>query len=266
MRIKRSPVPGGAVIALSLLVACGPTADVRASIQAQVPPPEATSEPGDATPASTSATTPQTAAASPAPVSDAAAPPSPTVSPSPRPRAVADSAFAPFAAVGGITLHHPATRVEMIGFHESNHDGARQLDVFVTAVAPAVLPTRDRETGDRTAADVVVHPESEIRAPVTGTVKRAGTYVLYCEHSDDFAVIAPDARPEWEVKILHIDGVRVRAGDRVEAGVTVLAGRPTPLPFESQVDEFTAEPSWPHVHLEVVDPSIPDRPSPGGGC
>jgi hypothetical protein len=118
----------------------------------------------------------------------------------------------------------------------------------------------------RTAADIVVDPEGPIRAPVTGTVLRAGTYVLYCEHADDYAVIEPDARPGWEVKVLHIDGVRVSAGDRVEAGVTELAPRPTPLPFASQVDEHTAEPSWPHVHIEVVDPSIPNPPSGRSSC
>lgn len=65
---------------------------------------------------------------------------------------------------------------------------------------------------------------------------------------------------------MHIDGVRVEPGDRVKAGVTVLAGRARKLPFRSQVDDYTAEPSWPHVHIEVIDPSIRDRPSSGGGC
>ena len=102
---------------------------------------------------------------------------------------------------------------------------------------------------------------------MTGTVKRAGTYVLYCRHSDDYVVIAPDANPAWEVKILHVDGEQVSPGQRVEAGVTVLAPRATQLPFDSQVDELrTADPAWPHVHIEVVDPSIPNVPSPGGGC
>ncbi len=78
-------------------------------------------------------------------------------------------------------------------------------------------------------------------------------------------MIEPDARPGWEVKLLHIDGVQVQAGQRVEAGVTVIAPRPTILPFGSQVDDHTAEPAWPHVHIEIVDPSIPDRPNPGGG-
>ena len=167
--------------------------------------------------------------------------------------------------MGGVTLRYPSARIELLAFHESNHEGARQLE-GLSGVVAQTLETRDRLTGSRTAADVVVDPATELRAPVTGRVKRAGTYVLYCDHSDDYAVIAPDDRPDWEVKILHIDGVLVRAGDRVIAGSTVIAPRPTRLPFESQVDELSAAPAWPHVHLEVVDPAIPNRPSPGGGC
>lgn len=181
-------------------------------------------------------------------------------------RVVVTQQWTPFAEVGGITLVHPSRRVERVAFHEANHDGARQLDVSPTAVAPVTLETRDRRTGSRSAADVVIDPNVEIRAPVTGTVKRAGTYVLYCEYSDDYVVIAPDDHPAWEVKLLHIDGVRVSRGDRVFAGQTLLAPRPTRLPFESQVDEIAKTSAWPHVHIEVVDPSIPDRPSPGGGC
>lgn len=188
-----------------------------------------------------------------------------TPSPTARPRTVNDYGWRPFAAVGGITLTLPSNRVELVAFHEANHDGARQLEPM-SEIRTSTLETRERGTGSRSAADIVVDPESELRAPVTGTVKRAGTYVLYCENSDDYVVIAPDARPGWEVKLLHIDGVAVRAGDRVTAGQTVLASRPTRLPFESQVDEVTVSPTWPHVHIEVVDPTIPDRPSPGSGC
>jgi biotin carboxyl carrier protein len=204
------------------------------------------------------------------------APPPPTappttalpVPPPPAPaslRTVHQQPWTPFATVGGVVLHHPSARVERVAFHESSHDGARQLDPLPTAADPVTLETRHRGTGSRTAADVVADPDAEIRSPVTGRVLRAGTYVLYCDYSDDYAVIEPDAHPGWEVKVLHIDGVTVRPGDHVHAGETVLAGRPTRLPFESQVDELTAPPAWPHVHIEVVDPSIPDRPS-GGRC
>jgi biotin carboxyl carrier protein len=189
-----------------------------------------------------------------------------TASPPP-PRAVHEQAWTPFATVGGITLVHPSARVEHVGFHQANHDGARELTALATAAAPAMLESRERETPSSTAADVVVDPATEIRSPVTGTVKRGGGYTLYCKYRDDFVVIDPDQHPGWEVKVLHINGLQVRRGQRVEAGRTVIAPGPTQLPFPSQVDEIrTAEPAWPHVHIEVVDPSIRDRPSPGGGC
>ncbi len=181
-------------------------------------------------------------------------------------RVVVDTGFSPYAVVEGLVLVHPAAGVERIGFHESGHDGARQQDAVTTAARPMTLETRDRGTADRTAADIVVVPDTEIRSPVSGTVIRAGTYTLYCDHVDEYAVIEPDDRPGWEVKVFHVVGLQVGTDARVEAGVTPVARHARLLPFESQVDEFTGEPSWPHVHVEVVDPSIPDRPNPGGGC
>jgi murein DD-endopeptidase MepM/ murein hydrolase activator NlpD len=180
------------------------------------------------------------------------------------PREITATEWTPFATTGPVSLTHPAARVELIGFHESNHDGARQMDPSPSAATWTTLETRNRGNGRRTAADIAVGPTEEIRAPVTGTVVRSGGYVLYCDIADEFVVIEPDDRPGWEVKILHIDGVTVGRGERVMAGSTVVARRATQLPFVSQVDEHTAEPSWPHVHVEVVDPSVPDRP--GRGC
>lgn len=202
-----------------------------------------------------------------APATTTTVAPSTTTTAAPRVRAVTAQAWTPMAAVAAVTLHHPADRIERVGFHQSNHEGAQEMAVLPTAVQPVALESRERLTSAHSAADVVVDPEAVIRSPVTGTVKRAGTYVLYCDYSDDYVVIAPDAQPNLEVKILHISGEQVSAGQRVEAGVTVLAPRATQLPFESQVDEFrSADPAWPHVHIEVVDPSIPNVPSPGGGC
>jgi biotin carboxyl carrier protein len=180
-------------------------------------------------------------------------------------RPVVEQPYVPYATVGPITLVHPSARVETVAFHESNHDGAQQQEPLPTATQPRTLDSRERDTGARGAADIVADPDAEIRAPVTGRVKRGGSYVLYCDHRDHFVVIEPDGRPGWEVKVLHIADLFVGTGDRVEAGVTVIAPGPTRLPFESQVDETTADPAWPHVHVEVVDPSIPDRPS-GGSC
>lgn len=190
-----------------------------------------------------------------------------TPAPSPLPRVVHEQPYTPFARAGSVILHHPSRRIEHVGFHESNHDGARQMRILDTTVVPLVLETRERLTGSHTAADIVTDPGEPIRSPVTGTVIRGGSYVLYCDTPDHFVVIEPDAQPGWEVKILHMNDLRVRKGQRVTAGQTLLSSGAHQLPFESQVDEMaTAGPAWPHVHVEVVDPSIPDRPSPGGGC
>lgn len=171
-----------------------------------------------------------------------------------------------FGTVGDIELRQPSAAVELIGFHQSNHDGAQEI-INVDGVSPSfVMDSRNRDTNRRGAADIAAHPLVEVRAPVTGTVVRAGGYTLYCRYADDYVVIEPDGHPGIEVKVLHILGLHVATGDHVIAGETVLADHPNQLPFRSQIDAFTGDPAWPHVHIEVVDTSIPDRPSSGGGC
>jgi hypothetical protein len=191
--------------------------------------------------------------------------PAPSSSPTEDARAAAAVRFPVALVWDGIEIRLPSAHTELVGLHQSNHDGARDVDAVGETVPVIVMETRERGTGMRSASDIVVHPTTELRAPVTGTVKRAGTYTLYCDNTDDFLVIEPDGRPGIEVKLLHIDGVQVAAGDRVEAGVTVVAPRPTKLPFDSQVDEHSGAENWPHVHMEVVDTSIPDRPNENSG-
>lgn len=165
-----------------------------------------------------------------------------------------------FATAGPVALHLPSRDVEMIGFHESDHDGARQQSVRGTATPTLTLPSRGRGNGSHTAADVVAAPDLPVFSPVTGVVLRAGTYILYCDHADNFVVIEPQDRPGWEVKVLHFHGLQVAAGDHVVAGTTRIGDGPRTLPFASQVDRYSHERQWPHLHIEVIDPSIPDRP------
>ena len=254
----------GAAIALLLVAGCSVAAggttppsklQVRTAPEPQLAAaPSTTAAPVTAPPTTAApVTVPPTTAAPPAPVPL-------------RTRTVTEQPWLPFAAVEEVVLHHPSAQVEKVGFHESNHDGAQPMVPLATAVDPTVLESRERDTAPTGAADVVSHPRIEVRTPVTGTVKRGGRYVLYCDHYDYYVVIEPDGRPGWEVKVLHIAGLFVSKGDRVVAGETVIAPHPTQLPFESQVDEVSGQPAWPHVHIEVVDPSVPDRPTPGGGC
>lgn len=193
-------------------------------------------------------------------------PPATTTTARPHPaRVVHAQAWVPYATAGPVTLHHPSDRVEVIGFHQSGHDGAQHQAPVPSAARWFLQEDRKRDTDLQGAADIVVEPDREIRAPVSGTVVRAGTYTLYCDKVDQYVVINPDDRPGWEVKVLHIEGLAVAKGQHVQAGVTRLAAKSRVLPFVSDVDEATAVPAWPHVHIEVVDPSIPDRPS-GPGC
>ncbi len=229
-------------------------------------PSEADVEPAPDPAATSSAPSPPAPSPSPSPSPERA----PTAAPSPSPtrdtRAAAPVDQFPVAlAWDGIEIRLPSVRTELVGLHQSNHDGARDVETVGETVPVIVMESRERGTGLRGASDIVVQPDTELRAPVTGTVKRAGTYTLYCDNYDDYLVIEPDGRPGIEVKLLHIDGVQVAAGDRVEAGVTVVAPRPTKLPFESQVDEHSGPENWPHVHMEVVDTSIPDRPNENSG-
>ncbi len=169
-----------------------------------------------------------------------------------------------FATTGGVEVFLPSREVELIGFHQSNHDGAQQLDARETATRMLTMDSRYRGTGLRSAADIVASPDEPVLSPVTGTVLRAGSYVLYCDHTDHYLVIAPDAQPSWEVKLLHFHDLAVTRGDRVVGGQTRVGSAPRTLPFTSQVDRYSSERDWPHVHVEVVDPNVPDRP--GRGC
>ena len=254
----------GAAIALLLVAGCSVAAG---GIPESATPPVTRVQAPDVTVAPT--TTAVAVTAAPTTAAPVTAPPTTAPAPAPVPlrtRTVVEQPWLPFAAVQDVVLHHPSAQVEMVGFHESNHDGAQAMTPLATAVDPTVLESRERDTAPTGAADVVSHPQIEVRSPVNGTVKRGGRYVLYCDNYDYYVVIEPDGHPGWEVKVLHIAGLFVRPGDRVVARETVIAPHPTQLPFESQVDESSGQPAWPHVHIEVVDPSIPDRPTPGGGC
>jgi hypothetical protein len=180
-------------------------------------------------------------------------------------RSVFHTGFRPFASAQGVVINYPTEVVERVGFHESNRLGARLYDVLPTIGDWLDMPSRDRKTPSRGAADILSDPNGEVRAPVTGRVLRGGTYTLYCKYTDSFLVIEPDGHPGWEVKVLHISGLVAQAGQRVEAGVTRIAAHPTRLPFASQVEDFSARPVWPHVHVEVVDPTIKNPPGVGGG-
>lgn len=166
----------------------------------------------------------------------------------------------------GLALAMPVESLEIIGFHEAGHPGSQALNAAANLTPMLTMETRGRGTPPRSAADIVVPPGQAVLAPATGTVIAANPYVLYCDYDDALVYIEPDHMPGWEVRVFHIDAIEIAVGSRVIAGETLIAGTARTLPFESQVDEHTSEPSWPHIHVEVVDTSVPDTRPPGPGC
>ncbi|MEM7092932.1 MAG: hypothetical protein AAF567_08010 [Actinomycetota bacterium] len=191
--------------------------------------------------------------------------PAPAVTPAPE-RTVTEVGLRPLGQAEGVPLVLPVARIELIGFHQAGHPGSQAINAAGVGVDMMTLDSRGRGTAARSAADIVVPPGEPVFAPVTGTVVAANDYVLYCQYDDALVYIEPDDLPGWQVRLFHVEGVSAVAGARVQAGVTQVAASARTLPFESQVDEFTSEPSWPHVHLEVVDTTVPDTRPPGPGC
>jgi murein DD-endopeptidase MepM/ murein hydrolase activator NlpD len=97
--------------------------------------------------------------------------------------------------------------------------------------------------------DIVLRPGVPVLAPVDGTVRNVRRYRLYRRYPDVRVAIAPDADPGRRVVVIHLRGVTLQRGDRVEASTTVI-GRARSFPFESQVDRYVRG-SFPHVHIEV---------------
>jgi murein DD-endopeptidase MepM/ murein hydrolase activator NlpD len=153
---------------------------------------------------------------------------------------------APFASAGGVRLHVPSRDVVLIGFHQAAFANVRQMaprgDLPMTT-----MPSRGRGTGRRSAADVSVRPGTPVIAPATGRVVEVQHYALYGKYRDARIRIAtPNG---MLVSVLHVTGPRVRVGDRVQGGETVIARQATKFPFFSQIDAFAGP--LPHVHIEL---------------
>lgn len=74
-----------------------------------------------------------------------------------------------------------------------------------------------------TSIDVGAAPGTTVRSPVTGTVVLVKDYLLYNEVPDIEIHIQPDGRPDLDVVLLHTADPLVKAGDKVEAGVTQIS-------------------------------------------
>lgn len=207
----------------------------------------------------------------------AAAPPLALDADDPEPEALAE----PFARIGRLTLVLPGEEVLLVGYHEASFPDAVALQPYGHGLANEnatkftlpppedgpgylVLSSRGRPQPATSAVDVVMHDDETVTSPVTGTVVLVEPYTLYGKYPDTRIEIAPEDAPHLRVVLIHVRNVTVASGDRVEAGVSVLAAGPNRFPFASHIDRYFPEDRWPHVHLEVK-PADAVRPiGPGG--
>lgn len=157
---------------------------------------------------------------------------------------------AAFARIGDVELVPPVAAPRLVGFHESNGPGPLTLRPVDDVRPMATLPSRGRGTAPRSAVDIAVDVGDDVRAVVTGTVTAVNAYGLYGGVTDHIVAIAPAEAPGLQVRMLHIEDVTVRVGQRVVGGETVVAGSARLLPFGSQIDRHTGR-RTPHVHVEV---------------
>ncbi len=126
---------------------------------------------------------------------------------------------------------------------------------WLDADAMHIWRTADKTPMD-TSIDVGAKPETIVRSPVTGTVVLVKDYMLYNELPDIEIHIQPDGRPDLDVVLIHTTDPLVKAGDKVEAGVTEIshvrdiASKLTDV----QLGFYTpADDKGNHTHVQVND-------------
>jgi len=192
-----------------------------------------------------------------------------------------------FASHGSLQLRLPISVADLteVGFHQAAYDYALPLSTTcsdaenkaakrdqsthrdkskqasgadATLGGSVVRMWRDRPGKPDTAVDVGAVPGTTILAPVSGTIVLVKPYLLYGKY-DDFRVhIRPDGHPKLDVVMIHIEGPMVKAGDRVEAGITKIGGvRKLSDKERLQLGDYTKD-EGDHVHLQLNDATDPD--------
>ncbi len=107
-----------------------------------------------------------------------------------------------------------------------------------------------------TSIDVGAAAGTTLRSPVTGTVVLVKDYMLYDETPDIEIHIQPDGRPDLDVVLIHTYDPLVKAGDKVQAGVTEISHvRDIAKDLDDVQLAFYTPESDPgnHTHVQVND-------------
>jgi hypothetical protein len=166
----------------------------------------------------------------------------------------------PFARAGHLTLKVPAQDALLIAYHESLFDTAVAMRPVGERSAWMIQPSRGRPTPPTSAVDIALEVGTPVVAPVDGKVVAVINYSLYCEAPDTLVVIRPYDDRSVTVEVMHLVDLKVRKGDVVYAGGTIIGEPHDFVGGNAQVDLFVPG-SPPHVHVEVESDgseAIPD--------
>lgn len=150
------------------------------------------------------------------------------------------------ATTRSVRIYQPTPRPVYIGFHQASSSRTTAMN----ANTGRKLPSRGRGTPGTSAVDVAMDKGDPVRAPVSGRVVEVKRYSLYGKTPDYRIRIVPDQNPGMLATILHMTDPKVRVGQYVSGGDTVIASGARLLPFWSQIDAFTGGGRG-HVHIEL---------------
>lgn len=122
-----------------------------------------------------------------------------------------------------MTTELPNADLEQVSANRQARVNREQLEGdWLDADAMHIWRVGDTTAMD-TSIDVGAMAGTVLRSPVTGTVVLVKDYLLYNEVPDIEIHIQPDGRPDLDVVLIHTYDPLVKAGDKVEAGVTELS-------------------------------------------
>jgi hypothetical protein len=191
-----------------------------------------------------------------------------------KPRAAApQEASAVFARMKryGVELHFPAVPAEMVavGFHQAwnlkavdmlpvgkpyprdKYESTKQALRADPSLKMFLMMSRGRGSSQYSAADCAVRPGALILSPVTGVVTLVKTYKLAGYGTDYQVQIKADGADAVRVVMIHLQDITVKAGERVEGGVTPIA-TVRHLTIDSQVNKYLPVPAD-HTHVQIND-------------
>lgn len=192
------------------------------------------------------------------------------------------SRILPFARVSEFneTLFLPARMglIKGIGYHESGNNKAYSLEPIGKLIknendwkvdvplgsncaAPQyyIMESRGESTTATSVADIAMERNTPVLAPIDGTVTKVESLVIYDEYEDIQIEIMPAGHPELRMAFLHIDDIRIKVGDEVKQGQTMMGiPRDFTAAFKSELDDYI-KPPFPHVHMQM-NRYVPDQP------